>query len=231
MSDLDTSYARLLGRQPSDAERQRLYRVREALGLRDNDALWQVLFALDHHQTLYNEVPEKIRRAAREVLAEFRTSADREAQASMAIAREDLTKAVSDTAREVAHDTAGRDRFRWLTYAVGVAAACVIILAISAYLALTHSRDQGYTDGYRAGYNAGIAEARVEEAAASWANTPEGRMAYGLSQGGSLRRLATCDAPGWTWELQGDRMICFPFRNPASGKVHGWALAPGVRVP
>ena len=33
MSDLDDSFAKLLGRQPSDAERQSLYRVRDALGL------------------------------------------------------------------------------------------------------------------------------------------------------------------------------------------------------
>ena len=39
MSDLDDSFAKLLGRQPSDAERQNLYRVRDALGLKNNDAL------------------------------------------------------------------------------------------------------------------------------------------------------------------------------------------------
>ena len=34
MSDPDDSFAKLLGRQPSDAERQSLYRVRDALGLK-----------------------------------------------------------------------------------------------------------------------------------------------------------------------------------------------------
>jgi hypothetical protein len=40
MSELDDSFAKLLGRQPSDAERQQLYTVRDALGLKNNDALW-----------------------------------------------------------------------------------------------------------------------------------------------------------------------------------------------
>ena len=46
MSDLDDSFAKLLGRQPSDAERQSLYRVRDALGLKNNDALWLVLMKM-----------------------------------------------------------------------------------------------------------------------------------------------------------------------------------------
>ena len=53
MSDLDDSFAKLLGRQPSDAERQSLYRVRDALGLKNNDALWLVLMALQHYQGQY----------------------------------------------------------------------------------------------------------------------------------------------------------------------------------
>ena len=48
MSDLDDSFAKLLARQPTDAERQRLYQVRDALGLKNNDALWLVLMALEH---------------------------------------------------------------------------------------------------------------------------------------------------------------------------------------
>ena len=38
-SSLDDSFAKLLGRQPSDAERQQLYRVRDALELKNNDAV------------------------------------------------------------------------------------------------------------------------------------------------------------------------------------------------
>ena len=51
MNDLETSFDRLLGRQPSDAEIQELYRVRDALGLRNNDSLWLVLLALQHYKT------------------------------------------------------------------------------------------------------------------------------------------------------------------------------------
>jgi hypothetical protein len=58
------AFARLLGRQPSDAERERLHRLRAELGLRGNDALWLVLVALQYHLTLYQSIPARIERAA-----------------------------------------------------------------------------------------------------------------------------------------------------------------------
>lgn len=64
MSELDDSFAKLLGRQPTDRERQELYRVREALGLKNNDALWLVLMALQHYQSLYAGIPASIKDAA-----------------------------------------------------------------------------------------------------------------------------------------------------------------------
>ena len=42
------SFTRLLGRPPSDRELRELDRVREALDLRDNDALWLIIMALQY---------------------------------------------------------------------------------------------------------------------------------------------------------------------------------------
>ena len=41
---VETAYERLLGRAATVAERDQLRRVQNALGLRDNDALWLVLY-------------------------------------------------------------------------------------------------------------------------------------------------------------------------------------------
>ena len=69
---------------------------------------------------------------------------------------------------------------------------------------------------YAMGRARGLDLARDEQAAASWANTPEGRLAYRLAQGGDLEALARCTAPGW--HLEND--MCFP-RASANG-LHGW---------
>jgi hypothetical protein len=49
---LDDAFSKLLGRQATDAERERLHRVRDVLGLGGNDALWLVLLALEHYDSL-----------------------------------------------------------------------------------------------------------------------------------------------------------------------------------
>ena len=98
MSELDDSFAKLLGRQPSDAERQQLYTVRDALGLKNNDALWLVLMALQHYQDEYERFPNAIALAAKETLADFKATADTLIMASVAAAKADLAKAVVKTA-------------------------------------------------------------------------------------------------------------------------------------
>jgi len=59
-NSLDDSFSKLLGRQPSDAERQQLYKVRDALALKNNDALWLVLMALQYYQDQYERFPKAI---------------------------------------------------------------------------------------------------------------------------------------------------------------------------
>ena len=61
MGDLDDSFAQLLGRQPSDKEKQDLYRVRDALKIKATDAVWLLLMALQYYQRLYEQFPEASR--------------------------------------------------------------------------------------------------------------------------------------------------------------------------
>jgi hypothetical protein len=65
VGDLDDSFTALLGRQPTDREKQALYRTRDALKLKTTDAVWLLLMALQHYETLYEQVPAKIATAAR----------------------------------------------------------------------------------------------------------------------------------------------------------------------
>ena len=67
MGELDDSFTQLLGRQPSDREKQDLYRVRDALKLKPTDAVWMLLMTLQHYQTLYEQIPARIVSTAREV--------------------------------------------------------------------------------------------------------------------------------------------------------------------
>ena len=73
MSDVgqtvSTAFEKLLGRQPSVAEREQLYRVKSALDLQDNDALWMILIVLQSYDALYRRVPARIEAVAEKMLA------------------------------------------------------------------------------------------------------------------------------------------------------------------
>jgi hypothetical protein len=60
----EDAFTKLLGRQPSDKEKQDLLRTRDALDLKNNDAPWQLVMALGHYETLYSRFPALIKQAA-----------------------------------------------------------------------------------------------------------------------------------------------------------------------
>lgn len=208
MSDLDTSFQKLLGRQPSDAEVQKLYRVRDALELKNNDALWLVLMALQHYETSYERMPKRIAVAAASVLADVKTTADSTMKASAENFKADMARAVAAVARDVARDTSRKQMWQWAGGALGVA---FLTLALVSWGAFTKGSESGTADGYRL--------AQDEKAAAAWANTPQGQSAYRLSQLGMIDKLATCDSPGWKVE----HGACIPYQAP-DGHYYGWKI-------
>jgi hypothetical protein len=212
MSELEDSFIRLLGRQPSDTERQQLYHIRDALDLKNNDALWLVLMALQYHQTLYAGFPELIRDAAAETLAQFQETADDVLSASKESAKADLARAVSAAARDVARLTALRQTTASITLCL--AGCCAVIGALTLYV-----HGASYDAGYQRGYAGGYGEARDEKAAAAWANTPQGKAAYRFAQQGGIDNLIKCDRPGWKVEDG----VCY-VRATADGSIYGWRV-------
>lgn len=54
---------KLLGRTLGQEERERILRIRDILGIADNDALWDILAAMEYHRSYYEDLPERIRAA------------------------------------------------------------------------------------------------------------------------------------------------------------------------
>ena len=74
---LESAFERLIGHQATPQDRARLHQVRDSLGLYPNDALWDVLIALQYYYSLYERFPAMIRGAARELLTECKNESDR----------------------------------------------------------------------------------------------------------------------------------------------------------
>ena len=204
MSDLDGSFAALLGRQPSDAERQQLYRVKEALGINNNDALWLVLMALEHYQTLYGQIPGRIEATAGATLEKIKATADITLSAAAESTKAALAQAVAAAAAQVARQTITKQMWQWITVGMVSAAAAVIAAGWT-----------GYTVGRNVGAAVGYATARDEQAAGAWANSPDGRLAYRWAQTGELQRLARCEGATLTRERQQGRLACLAKQHSA----------------
>lgn len=211
MNELDESYQKLLGRQPSDEERQKLYKVRDALGLKNNDALWLVLMALEHYQSQYEQLPAAIAKAASDTLQKFGSTADAIMKASAEKAKSDLAETVAAAASEIARNTSKKEMWQW-------PATCIVVSFFLFALFGKYMHQNGQEAGQKIGRETGYKQAEDEKAAANWANTPKGNLAYRFSQTEDFASLATCDRSGWYIQ----KGACY--LKPQSKKTYGWAL-------
>lgn len=189
MGDLDDSFGQLLGRLPTDKEKQDLYRVRDALKLKATDAVWLLLMALQHYETLYATFPARIAGAARDVTNAVRATAEAEAKAAQEETKRALTEAVHQAAVKSSEDAAGAQLVRWVSIAGGIICVSLLVVGLMAFA-------RGQEKGLAVGETAAKKECAALVAGASWANTPEGQLAYGLAKVGGLGDVARCSGRG-----------------------------------
>src|SRR5260370_33483419 len=91
-------YESITGAPPDDDSLQRMQRVRDALGLNDNDALWSILAVLEYYLRLYDTIPEDIREAGDFSLRNWKKQADG-IQALLAVEEQELLTRCRATAQ------------------------------------------------------------------------------------------------------------------------------------
>jgi hypothetical protein len=208
---LEDSFTTLLGRQPGDAEKQALFRARDAFQIKNNDALWLLLAILGHYETLYSKIPALIAESAARVTEKTRTAAEAEFRSAGARVRSELAQSVAKAAREIADRAANTRRSQWIAACLAIAASAFIVVGGWAF-------GTGRRSGFDAGRAEGYSAAHDEKAAAAWANTPEGQLAYALAKAGSIRELALCSGRGWRREGG----YCIP--RPEKSGIFRWRL-------
>jgi hypothetical protein len=189
VGELDDSFTQLLGRQPSDKEKQNLYRVRDALKLKPTDAVWLLLMVLQHYQTLYEQIPARIASTAREVTKAVRAAAEVEAKAAQEETKRALMDAVRHAAVRSAEQAAGAYRAKWVSIAAGVICIGLLLMGWAAF-------DHGYGKGKAVGEEGASRKCAAMVALSSWASTPDGHLAYGLAKAGGLNEVARCSGRG-----------------------------------
>lgn len=131
MLELEATFEKLLGRQPSEKEVQSLYRVKNALNIRDNDALWLVLMALESYDTLYRKYPVMIASEVAQIVEDQRTVMAALAEAETRKALGTLADTVSKTSESIAVRLADATRWQswgwaWFTFS-SFGSLCVFV--------------------------------------------------------------------------------------------------------
>jgi hypothetical protein len=72
----------LMGRALRREDRERLEKIRKALGIRANDAVWDVMIAMDYHLQLYAAVPRELAAQRQKMVSELRSITDGRGQES-----------------------------------------------------------------------------------------------------------------------------------------------------
>ncbi len=73
-------YKKLLGRELSHEEKERLQRIKNTLNFADNDALWDVLIAIEFQRTFYENIPKEIERKTQEIFENISVATEKEIQ-------------------------------------------------------------------------------------------------------------------------------------------------------
>lgn len=160
---------------------------------------------------------ENLQIAVNNVLNEFRKTAGMTAMAETARMKAELAQAVADVAEKVAHDIAGKKKFQWV-------AGCLAVAFISFSTFGWMMNGKGYSAGFAFGHERGYEEAKSEKAAASWANSPQGKFAYSLARAGSISMLATCEEK-YGWRIEGEYCMPYPTYNAKGQQISwGWKI-------
>ena len=195
-------------RKPTAEEVERLERVMDVLDVRENDAIMTLMVVLEFYLGLYGSVPGRIEAAATAAVGETKETTEKIAATAAQLAHGDRVEQLGKAVNQVASDAAKKQQ--WKALGAGIAAAAISLL-VTGWVC--------FDAGKEAGYGAAIKVARNETAAAAWANTPEGQLAYRLALAGSLQQVARCSAPGWKIR----NGACLP-QVDAEGTLHGWVM-------
>jgi len=215
VADHEDAFKQFLDRQPTDGDRQRLYRARDALNIKPTDAVWRLLMVLEHYQTMYEKIPHQIADAARNATETIRVTAEAQAKAAREETKKGLMKAVTEAVQATAKQFARAEHFKWVS-------AAVSIVAITVLAAGWGENRRGQAQGFAAGESSAKAECAYATKVSTWALTPDGVRAYELERLGSLHDLVSCSGRGL------DRKGEWCVAQPERGKSYRWRIAAGA---
>ncbi|WP_337637682.1 hypothetical protein [Bilophila wadsworthia] len=95
------SLGKACGRELSEAETARLREIGNKLNLREDDALWPLLAALEYQRVYYEALPDKIAGASRAIMDGMAAAAEKETAAAQARLTDSVVKEARNLASKI----------------------------------------------------------------------------------------------------------------------------------
>jgi hypothetical protein len=213
MKNVTSAFEALTGKMPNDQQLQALYKLKQSLGIRDHDALWEVMIALQYHLHLFKETPDAIRKMTDELVENLRGASTEvnenftdacltemnkaisiihaRTQEFEATTKKNITEGIRRDAIDIVKDVSEKEKSRWMTIAFVTCGVAALVFS-----------GVGFWLGSMKGYN----DAIDINTKYHWSNSESGKLAFQLYEGGEIRKLATCSIKGWKEEGN----ICYP---------------------
>jgi len=202
---VEEAFTKVVGREASDEERARLYRLRDALGLQDNDAFWSIVMALEHYDSFFRAYPDRLAEETTRCIENARAAFAAAARHEAALVERMLSEKVAETSVQIARKLAERP--------VGLHRITAVLAAVVAFGALCVSAGYSLATADKP-FWAARAESlpRAERVLAIVLSLPAGWMVFAL--------LVPAAAYGAKvgWGLAGDAL------SDRREKVLGWCL-------
>ncbi|MGD0679007.1 MAG: hypothetical protein ABSC94_26680 [Polyangiaceae bacterium] len=170
---VEDAFAKLTGRQATQEERERLYRLRDALGLRDNDAFWSIVMALEYYDSFWRAYPAQFAKQAADTIERARAAFAAAAEKEAAEAQRTLSAQVAEASVAIARRLADRP--------IGVHRVTLMLAAAVAFGALcVHAGSDlaPIDEPLRRGHGSDLSG--IERAVAGVLSVPAGWMVFAL---------------------------------------------------
>ena len=95
---------KVCGRKLSEAEAARLREIGSRLNLREDDALWPLLAAMEYQRIYYEALPEKIAGASRAIMDGMAAAAEKETAAAQARLTDSVVREAQNLASKIQYD-------------------------------------------------------------------------------------------------------------------------------
>ena len=167
-ASIETVFEQLVGRKPTEPERERLYRLRQVLGLRDNDAFWSIVMALEHYDAFFRAYPAQLAEVTERAVENVRAASVAAAHEEVAAMQRALAAKVAETSVELAHKLADKPLGIHRVTAALAAVVAFGSLCVHAGYELSMTGAPSWVNEPQGASNASRALARVLSVPAGW---------------------------------------------------------------